>query len=96
MAKPDPIKFAASKLRLQRGLRKIIATHEQIRTDIEWWNANRTDAEPFDVGGDIAVVALARQVLALVNAERPIPKVLWDRLQGQIEANATEDEATYG
>lgn len=46
---------------LQRQIRKIVADQEQIVRDLEWWNANRNDAEPFDVGGDKVVLAKARE-----------------------------------
>lgn len=92
MPRPDPVKFQESKARLQRWLHVLINTHEQIVRDIEWWNANRLDAAPLDHGGDIAVIALAKKVLALIDAEKRVPEELWARIDEQIKANADESE----
>ena len=81
-------KFLESKMRLRRMLRKVIADCEQLRTDIESWNENRPDAMPFDVGGDIALAALAREMLATVESEKPIPEAMWNRFIEPAEANA--------
>lgn len=86
--KPDPKKYAAAKKRLQHGLRKIIADAEQLGRDIAWWNQNRTDAPPFDRGGDLSTAALAKRCLALVEGNQPIPSGLWQRLNEQIRTNA--------
>lgn len=84
----DPRKFAEAKNRLRRGLAKIIADAEQIGRDIAWWNQHRTDAAPFDRGGDLATAALAKKCLALVESNQPIPDELWQRLNRQMAANA--------
>jgi hypothetical protein len=73
---------------LRKRLRKIIVEHEQIARDIASWNANRTDAAPIDNGGDLVVADLARQLLALVEADRPIPDALWQRFHRQWRENA--------
>jgi hypothetical protein len=52
MAIPDPVKYAEAKRRLLKGLGKVVRDCEQLVADIAWWNANRTDAAPFDSGGD--------------------------------------------
>lgn len=86
MPKPDPKIFAAARKRLQRNLTRIIDHCDQLRADLEWWNQNRTDAQPFDVGKEIALSALARQMLDLVNAGKPIPSDLSKRFDEQAEA----------
>lgn len=85
---PDLNKFRNAKYRLIRVLRKLIAESEQIARDIAWWNKHRTDAPPFDNGGDLAYAALARQCLALAESNQPIPDELWDRLTAQARENA--------
>lgn len=81
-------------LRAKRSIRKmcirVIREMDQLRTDIESWNANRRDAPPFDAGGDIATAALARRLLNLVETDQPIPDELWNRFIEQAEANANE------
>jgi hypothetical protein len=84
----DRSKRLACKRRLRAHLLGVIAEMEQLRRDIEWWNANRTDAAPFDAGGDIATAALARQVLERLEANEPIPDSLWERYRQQLEGNA--------
>lgn len=87
---PDPTKFAAAKKRLIKGLRKIIRDCEQIGRDIEWWNANRLDAAPFDRGGDLCAAKLAKECLSLVESDQHLPDTLWARLQQQLRDNAAE------
>lgn len=80
--------FLAAKSNLIRSLRKIIADAEQLRADITWWNENRLEHTPLDAGGDIITSALARDMLALVEAEKPIPASMYKRLAKHMEANA--------
>jgi hypothetical protein len=88
MSKPNRKKFLAAKARMIVSLNRIIKVHQEIRDDIEWLNRGRADAPPFDVGGDISVIALGRKLLALVEAEQPIPDELARRFYDQVEANA--------
>ena len=88
MSKPNRKKFLAAKARMIARLNRIITVHQEIRDDIEWWNQERTDAPPFDVGGDISVIALGKKMLALVEAEQTIPDELAKRFYEQVEANA--------
>lgn len=85
---PDPKKFQAAKRNLRRTMRKIIAETEQLRRDIEWWNENRTDAAPFDVGGCIIAVKLAKEILDLVERDQYLPREKMLRLQEQLARNA--------
>jgi hypothetical protein len=89
--KPDPVKFAAAKKRLLRGLGKIVNDLEQTRNMLEWWNENRKDAPPFDVGGTIVHLKMARELLGIVEREEMIPDPLWDRFQKQAKALAEMD-----
>jgi hypothetical protein len=86
--KPDERKYAIAKRRLRHFLRKIIGDLEELQADIAWWNEHRTDAAPFDAGGDLVAAHLARQVLDCVESDRLIPDELWDRLNVQLAANA--------
>lgn len=85
---PDRKKWQQAKANLVRGLRKCIADNEELLADLEWWNANRNDAEPFDVGGTRVAIKLAEECLGLVLANQRLPDDLWNRLQKQLEANA--------
>jgi hypothetical protein len=83
---PKERQHAAAATRLRKRLEKVIRECEQRIRDIEWWNLNRADAAPFDVGGDKVQVALAKEMLSLVNDNKPIPDSLYDRLIAQSEA----------
>lgn len=48
---------------LQRSARKIVRELEQQIRDKEWWNNNRLDAEPFDVGVERIALKHARNEL---------------------------------
>lgn len=85
---PDRQVFLAAKLRLIRGLRKIIADAELLQADIASWNQSHAEAVPFDAGGDRCTAVIARKVLLLVESEERIPDELWSRLQKQLEDNA--------
>lgn len=85
MTQPDPKKFPAAKKSLRRFLRKVIRDSAQLVRDLESWNDNRPDAPPFDVGGQLVLIKLAKQMLSLVEAERHIPKELYAELLGQAE-----------
>jgi hypothetical protein len=80
--------YLAAKSNIIRKLRKIIADAEQLRSDIYWWNENRLEHTPFDAGGDIVTAVLAREMLALVEADKPIPDGMYKRLSNHMEANA--------
>lgn len=88
MPKPDSEKYRQAKRRLRKFLRTTIAECEQIGRDIEWWNANRTDAPPFDRGGGICAARLANEILLLLETDQLIPIAKWERLREQLEANA--------
>lgn len=81
-------KLEVAKQRLISVLRRNIRNHEEIAADIAWWNENRTDAAPFDLGGDLVAVSLAKKMLVLVEANQPIPDEIWNRYQAQCQANA--------
>lgn len=51
-------------------LRKILAEVEQMRRDAEWWNANRPDAPPFDVGQYVAFAVIVRGAMAAWGTDR--------------------------
>ena len=72
---------AKVKLRLQKRFRRIIRECEQLRIDKEWWNNNRTEHPPFDVGKDIVLANLARQILSHIDADRRVPDELTSRFQ---------------
>lgn len=77
-----------AKKRLLKNLRRVVAEYEQIARDIAWWNEYRTDAPPMDNGGDLVVAHLGREMIACVEADRPIPRELNNRWIEQVEANA--------
>ena len=85
---PDPKKFQAAKKRLRKHLQKIIRTHQGIIDDIASWNANRTEHAPFDAGGDVVIVKMAKEMLAMVEAEEYIPDEIPRRLANQILENS--------
>ena len=88
MPERDNKEWQKSRRRLIRGLRKIIDECEQIGRDISYWNQHRTDAAPFDLGGELVAVAMAKECLARVIAGEELPDALWNRLVQQLEANA--------
>ncbi len=47
-----------------KRMRKIIRELEQVIRDKRWWNQNRLDARPFDIGADLAALKLQREALA--------------------------------
>lgn len=49
--------------------RKLIEVLEQLVRDTEWWNANRNDCEPFDVGADKCALFAARKTLECFEKE---------------------------
>lgn len=69
----DRSEFEAARRRLLKGLPKIIADLEQLIRDQEWWNANRLDAPPVDVGRDKVYLAAARGIYRCVQEGRRIP-----------------------
>ena len=74
--------------RLLKGYRKALRDTEDLVASIESWNANRIDAEPFDVGGDKVFISLLKQIIAKLEANENIPEDLRERLLEQGEANA--------
>lgn len=74
------------KRRLIRNLRKTAEELEQMARDMAWWNENRTDAPPFDNGGELVAADLARQMLQFVENDRPIPDSLSKRYFAQLHA----------
>ena len=65
-----------------RDTKRLIHKMEQLVRDIEWWNANRTDAEPFDVGRDKATVHFLQKHLAELES-RPRPGELDGKNMGR-------------
>ena len=45
-----PLSKSQLRNRIITRLRKMKGELEQTITDLDWWNANRDDAEPFDMG----------------------------------------------
>lgn len=88
MGKPNRKKFLAAKARLLKGYGKMLRDTQELLADLEWWNANRTDARPFDVGPELVLIALLKQTLQLVESERPIPDELRRRINEHLEARA--------
>jgi hypothetical protein len=48
----------------KRMLKIIRDIQDQINT-IRWWNENRTDAAPFDLGGELVALDAAKRALAV-------------------------------
>lgn len=48
----------ATRRRIIRRLRKMRRETSQLIRDLEWWNENRVDAQPFDVGWDKVLIGL--------------------------------------
>jgi hypothetical protein len=84
-------KFLKSKSRIRKRLSKIIRENEQIVRDIEWWNLNRADAPPFDVGGTLVLIKQAKDMLALVETNQRIPDETYNALLRQSEMLANDD-----
>lgn len=80
--------YQRSKAQIRRSLLRAIEHHAQLRRDIESWNENRTDAPPFDAGGDLVAEQLARKMLAYVEVDQPVPDALFARYREQCKANA--------
>lgn len=77
---PD-MSHASVRGRLLKSLGNAIAEMEQIIRDIGWWNNNRTDCPPFDAEATRVALSKARQVHAIVEADKgPIPDDLWNDL----------------
>ena len=49
---------------MRRRSLKIIRETLQFICDVEWWNANRTDAPPLDCEGERVLLKVAREQLA--------------------------------
>jgi len=75
--------YLEAKERLRRRLVNTIADVQDRIADIEWWNANRPDEQPFDVGGDRVQLKLLLEMLALVDADKKIPIAMAGRLVHQ-------------
>ena len=72
-----------------KRLAKMIRKTEQLIRDIEWWNANRTEHPPFDIGRELVFLAKLREC-----------KFAWDR-NDIAEGNRLHDQLqefakTYG
>lgn len=64
MRKPIPNRFRRRLVRLIRDLKQMIR-------DMEWWNENRTDEEPMDMGAERVILAKAEKALeALERGDR--------------------------
>lgn len=85
---PVPSKRERCRRRLLKAMGKILREVEQIRIDLEWWNANRTEHPPEDFEGEIVVLPMIKQVIAHLEADENVPQDLWDRMWDQLEANA--------
>jgi hypothetical protein len=44
-----------------KHLNRVIRRCRQLITDVEWWNANRTDAEPMDCEAERVLLRLAER-----------------------------------
>jgi hypothetical protein len=70
---------------------QVIQQYESLVSDIEWWNQNRIDALPFDVGGAKVCLDLTRKVKqALLRNDADAFRKLYPRL---IEAASRDIEA---
>lgn len=78
---------------MRRRMLRIISETEQIVRDAEWWNANRPDAPPFDVGGDKVVLAKARECLAALDRGDTINPCHSELVEVARRKVAAEDEA---
>ena len=79
--------LAQSRESLRRNAVRVRDQIQEIVNDIEWWNANRTDAPPFDVGADKVAIRLAEQHIAeLDSGVEPIPSETLDKLIAQLKA----------
>lgn len=77
--KPDPIKYEAAKLRLRNQLSKIIRESEQLYRDVCSYNDFGPEHVPFDTGKYLVTIDLAKQILALIDQDKLIPRELMDR-----------------
>lgn len=64
----------------RRRICRVIAELTDTLRAKQWWNRNRNDATPFDLGADLAGLRIARQMLAA-----------WDR-GDQDEVNRLQPE----
>lgn len=53
----------------RKRLLKIIKAFEELIADKEWWNENRTDCAPFDIGAQLVKLREAREALASWDSE---------------------------
>lgn len=74
--------------KLLKVYRKALKEVEDVRNTLEWWNNNRLDAPPMDVGGEKVAIVLLKDMLSLLERNENIPEELTARLQEQLEANA--------
>lgn len=83
--------------RMIRNVQRTIRKVSQLIMDAEWWNANRPDAPPFDVGTDKAVLSHLRKHLAeLRDVKRSHRKIDGRWIQRIIESGYghSDEEAT--
>lgn len=86
--RPDPVKYAAAKKRLTKNLKRMIRESQELQADIAWWNQNRTEHPPFDLGGDIVFERICKEMLDLILSDKMIPDALMRRMNEQADANA--------
>lgn len=82
---PDQQKFQRAKANIIRNLTTIINDSEDLLSDLESWNANRTECQPFDVGGTKLLIRMAKALLERVEREEPCAKE-YERFVAQAEA----------
>ena len=81
--KPDPVKYEAAKRRLRKQLTKIVRDSEQLYRDVCSYNDFGPEHVPFDTGKYLVTIDLAKQILALIDQDKLIPRDLWERFTTQ-------------
>jgi hypothetical protein len=69
------------KTRMRMRALKVRCDFAQMVIDIESWNANRTDAPPFDSGAERVLVELCDQFIAAIDRDDVLE---WNRLSEEI------------
>lgn len=85
---PSDKQRQAAGRRLRRRLLRIIEKHQGVARDVALRNEAHPDQPPLDAGCDLAVIALAKRMIACVDADRAVPDDLWKRFVDQVYATA--------